>query len=299
MSLLKTLSAKLKRPAPGSFNLLKRGYPLLGLCGFILAFILGFTLFFPLEPIARQVEQMVEKRVNLTLEISQPGWGFPPGITADQLSLTGSALQGERIQLDQLRVSPLWSSLLSTNPGVSIAGNLFSGDLDATARKQGDVDLKLSGARLEAQKLSPQLSLLLSGANGNLDFTGVLPIARANQSQAELNLDQIVLTGMSALGSAKDSLSAGKLQLVVDIKGTTVSIKTLDLSGGDLALSGSGTIILGNRPSLSRLNLSLVIKPGPQLDPQLRDLLGLLAKPERDGSIKVRLLGSLAAPQLR
>jgi len=299
MRLLKTLSAKLKRPAPGRFNLLKRGYPLWGLCGFILAFILGFTLFFPLDPIARQVEQLVEKRANLTLEISQPGWGFPPGITADQLSLAGPALQGERVQLDQLRVSPLWSSLLSTNPGVSIAGNLYSGVLDATARKQGDLDLKLRGARLEEQKLSPQLSIRLSGTDGNLDFSGVLPITGANQSQAELNLDQIVLTGMTALGSAKDSLSAGKLQLVVDIKGTTVSIKSLDLSGGDLALSGSGTLILGSRPSLSRINLSLVLKPGPQLDPQLRDLLGLLSKPERDGSIKFRLLGSLAAPQLR
>ena len=299
MSLLKTLSAKLKRPAPGRFNLLKRGYPLWGLCGFILAFILGFTLFFPLDPIARQVEQLVEKRAHLTLEISQPGWGFPPGISADQLSLTGAALQGERLQLDQLSISPLWSSLLSTNPGVSITGNLFSGDLDAAVRKQGELDLKLSGARLEEQKLSPQLSILLSGTNGNLDFSGVLPIAGANQSQVELNLDQIVLTGMSALGSAKDNLSAGKLQVVVDIKGTTVSIKSLELSGGDLALSGSGTIILGSRPKLSRLNLSLLLKPGPQLDPQLRDLLGLLAKPERDGSIKFRLLGSLAAPQLR
>lgn len=299
MSLLKTLSAKLKRPAPGRLNLLKRGYPLWGLCGFILAFILGFTLFFPLDPIARQVEQLVEKRSDLNLEISQPGWGFPPGLTAERLSLTGSVLQGERILLDQLHISPLWSSLLSANPGVNITGNLLSGYLDAAIRKQGELELILSGARLDQQKLSPQLSTLLSVANGNLAFSGVLPLAGANQSQVDLSLEQIVLTGMSALGSARDTLSAGNLKMTVDIKGTTASIKSLELSDGDLALTGTGNIILGSRPNLSRMNLSLVLRPGPQLDPQLRDLLGLLATPERDGSIKFRLLGSLAAPQLR
>jgi type II secretion system protein N len=299
MSIFKSLSAKLKAPAPGRFKLLKRGYPLWGLCGFILAFVLGFTLFFPLDPVARQVEQLASERGNLTLNISNPGWAFPLGVSADQLTITAPALQGETLLLEQLRVTPFWSSLVSANPGLSISGELFSGTLEATARKQGELVLKLSGARLSGQKLSPQLSLLLSGVNGNFDFNGTLPLAGGNQSQADLTLEQIEVSGMSALGSGKDTLSAGNLQIKVDIKGSSATLKTLELSGGDLSLSGNGTLLLGSRPALSRLNLSLVLKPGPGLDPQLRDLLGLLAKPEPDGSIKVRLLGSLAAPQLR
>ncbi|HKI52030.1 MAG TPA: type II secretion system protein GspN [Geothermobacteraceae bacterium] len=299
MSLFKSISTKLKNPTPGWFKRLKRSYLLWGLCGFIIAFVLGFALFFPLDPVARQVEQLASERGNLTLNISNPGWALPLGISAEQLNISAPALQGETIQLGQLRVTPFWGSLLSADPGINISGELFSGELEATARKQGELVLKLRGASLAGQKLSPQLSLLLSGSNGNLDFTGTLPLGGNNQSQAGLTLEQIEVSGMSALGSGKDTLSAGNLQVKIDIKGSNATIETLDLSGGDLDLNGSGSLRLGSRPQLSRLNLSLVLKPGSGLDPQLRDLLGLLAKPEADGSIKFRLLGSLAAPQLR
>jgi type II secretion system protein N len=269
------------------------------LCGFIAAFVLGFVLFFPLEPLARKAENLLAKQGQLTLKIDAPGWGIPPGISAERVTLTTAAIPDEEFRLTDLSLTPLWSSLLSSNPGISATAKFFSGDLALAARKQGQVELQLSGARLVEQKLSPQLSILVSAQNGDLQFNGVLPVAGNNQSQFKLALQQIELSGMTALGAGKDLLKAGSLQLNAALKGQTVTLETLQLSGGELEITGSGTLMLASRPQASRINLNLVLKPGSGLDPQLRDLLSLLSNPEADGSIKLRLLGSLAAPQLR
>jgi type II secretion system protein N len=299
MRLLKNPLNRIRLPQAGLVSYLRRGFPLWGLCGFVVAFLLGFVLYFPLDPVARKVESQLDRQAHLTLQIVAPGWGFPPGISADSVTFTTAAMQGEEIRLSDLLLTPLWSSLLSSNPGISATAKLFSGDLAVSARKQGQVDLQLTGAKLMEQKLSPQLSVLISVQNGDLQFTGVLPASGSNQSQAILALQQIELSGMSALGAGKDILSAGSLQLTAELKGPIVTLESLQLSGGELEISGSGTLTLASRPQASRLNLSLLLKPGAGLDPQLRDLLGLLSEPEADGSIKLRLLGSLAAPRLR
>jgi type II secretion system protein N len=249
--------------------------------------------------VARKIESQLDRQAHLTLQIVAPGWAFPPGISADSVTLTTAALQGEEFRLTDLLLTPLWSSLLSSNPGISATAKFYSGDLALSARKRGQVELQLTGARLMEQKLSSQLSILVSAQDGDLQFNGVLPVGGSNQSQAKLALQQIELSGMSALGSGKDLLNAGSLRLNAELKGQNVTLETLELSGGELEISGSGTVSLASRPQASRLNLSLVLKPGAGLDPQLRDLLGLLSEPEADGSIKLRLLGSLAAPRLR
>lgn len=276
-----------------------RSYLLWGALGFCLTFLLGFVWFFPIDRLTGLLEQQVADRSQIELQISGPGWSFPPGLAARRVVVSGAPLQGETLKLSQLRITPLWGSLLSGNLGASMTGKFFSGQLAAVLHQGGEVELQLQGAVLKDQKLSPQLSVLLSGDGAKVDFHGTLPIGRNNRSNGELELDHIQLSGMTALGSAKETLSLGKLELTTELQGTTVNINKLSCNGGDLQLTGSGSLILGNSPRTSRINLNLTLSPAATLDSSLRDLLGLLGKPEADGSIKLRLLGSLAAPQLR
>lgn len=299
MSVFTRLSVRLKRPGSGLWMFFKQGTLLWGIGGFLVAFGLGFVLFFPLDQLARQAEQRVASEGDLQLQISDPGWGIPPGLTAGKLSLSGGGLPEQALELTNPRLTPLWGSLFSGNPGGRLIGQFFGGELTVAARRQGQLELSLTGARLDQQPVSPQLSILLSGNNGELQLDGTLPTANGGQGTLELSLEQIELSGMRALGSNTDTLAAGTLQIEAELNGTALTFKTLQLNGGDLELTGRGSLLLGARPQLSRINLSLVLKPGPDLDPQLRDLLTLLSAPESDGSIQFRLLGSLASPQLR
>lgn len=299
MSFLTTLTARLKQSRSGLLSIFKQGSMLWAAGGFLAAFLLGFVLFFPLDPLARQAEQRIASQGNLLLKIHDPGWGIPPGLTAAKISLTGSGLQEQTFEITRPHLTPLWGSLFNGNPGGRLTGQFFAGELAVAARRQGELELSLIGARLERQPLSPQLSILLSGNNGNLQLNGTLPTASGGQGTLELSLEQIELSGMRALGSNSDILAAGNLRIEADLNGTALTFKTLQLSDGDLELTGRGSVLLGATPQASRLNLSLVLKPGADLDPQLRDLLTLLSAPEPDGSIQFRLLGSLVSPQLR
>jgi hypothetical protein len=71
----------------------------------------------------------------------------------------------------------------------------------------------------------------------------------------------------------------------------------LAASGGQLNVDGSGTILLNKPFGRSLLNLNLALRGNPGLDPSLSELLAAFIPPAVDGTSRLRLTGTLAAPQ--
>jgi len=110
---------------------------------------------------------------------------------------------------------------------------------------------------------------------------------------------RLELTGLGKLGMTDDSLDLGSGELRLSGNGSNLQVKQLKLRGGDIDADLSGSLRPGKNAATSRLNLSITLLPGPKLDQGLAEMLKLLAKPGRDGSVRFRIRGTLAAPKIK
>lgn len=266
---------------------------------FVIALVTGFLAYLPVDPLVSRLLVKVERQSHLQLEAGHTRLSFPCGIAMDRLKIISPQPNVPPLVLKQIDLQPLWSSLTGGNPGVQVDARLLGGELEGDIRSNGVGEATLKGVSIDDLPLSPQLSLKLSLADGSAHWQGQLPIGANHSNQLELTVGKLQLSGLAAAGAKRDQMVGGPLKLTASSQGSLARIEKLDLAGNELQVAGSGTLQLGTTPASSRLALHLTLRPQSGLDPNLRDLLGLLAKPERDGSINLRLYGSLAAPKLR
>ncbi|ORJ62539.1 type II secretion system protein GspN [Geothermobacter hydrogeniphilus] len=274
----------------------KRQVLLCLLCG-LLAALVAFWINLPVSPLADRLVQSAAKQ-GLHLVIDRPALAFPFGLHAAGVEVRIPNLPHPPIPLRGLTLTPAWTSLFGSNPGLDLETGVMSGKLWATVHRKGDITLRLKGLQL-SESLGPRLPLQVVAVIESGQFNGRLPLAGRNSSELELTLNSAALVGLKTFGAAGDRLNLGRIRLKAAGRGATLKITTLEASGGDIEAAGSGSLTLGRTPASSRLNLTLQLKPSAGLDPALRDLLNLLGKPGRDGRYRLRLSGPLNALRTR
>ncbi|RMF48054.1 MAG: type II secretion system protein GspN [Deltaproteobacteria bacterium] len=252
--------------------------------------LLGVWLAFPAAPLTRNLLAGLARQ-GILIEPVGLRRGWPLAVEAASARVSFPALRGRPLEIDNLRISPSVSSF----PGLTLTAKLWGGRVEADADDSLNTRVRLTGARLPAELLDIA-PLQLAGRIAQLNFNGRLPLSGANQSRLELVLENLSLGGLRALGAGSDSLSLGTVRARVE--GTGNRLNLTQLSGdGALRIAGSGTLWLGRTPATSRISLQLTLTPTPTLDAGIRDMLGLLGKAAADGSISLRLGGTLAAPK--
>ena len=276
----------------------RRSHLLLGALGAgVVGFLLGCFLFFPTTALRDRLTSEVAARSDLRLQIAGLSLHFPLGLNARGLVLSGGELPGP-LKVDTLRITPAWLACLGGNPGADLSANLLGGELNAQYLRDGA--FSASGRDLKLHlPLGNNLTLAVSGTLRQATAAGVLPLRPGTDSQLNLEIADLRLTGLKAVGAARDTLRLGTATVAASGQGNSFRIEKLKCSGGELALDGGGSLLLATPPPQSRLNLTFNLTPAAGLDPSLKDLLGMFAKPTRDGSLRLRLTGSLAAPNLQ
>ena len=276
----------------------RRSHLLLGALGTgLVGFLVGCFLFFPTAALRDRLTSEVAARSDFRLQIAGLSLHFPLGLNARGLVLSGKQLL-EPVKVDTLQITPAWLSLFGGNPGADLFAGLMGGELHARYHRNGALSARGENLKL-AFPLGKNLSLAVAGTLHQASVEGTLPLAPGTASKLSLQIDELRLTGLKAVGSARDTLKLGTATLVASGQGNSFRIEELKCSGGELALNGGGSLLLAASPQQSRLNLTLTLTPAAGFDPSLKDLLGMFAKPTRDGSLRLRLTGSLAAPNLR
>ncbi len=266
------------------------------LVSFSLCFVLGLLLFLPLEPLTRQIEGLAQKH-GLKLHLESPGISFPLVITAENITISHPEIPQRPIRLKELRIQPLWSSLVSDNPGLHFTLEGYQGQIKGSAMRNGQVSVAFNGLIFN-ESLEPQYPLNLSGRIDSANFSGVLPLQGNNRSQLQIDMSDLNLSGLQNFGSSNDVLSIGQLQCRARITGPLITLGTLKSAGSDLLLNGNGTLRLGHNPASSSLNLNLNITPQESFDPLLKDMLSLVKKPRNNGSYHLRIAGALSKIKL-
>lgn len=264
---------------------------------FLLCFVVALLIFFPWDPLARQVEKAALEQ-KLQLKIGHIATSLPPGIRLNPLILSTPELVDHSLKIDQFALQPQWLSLFGKNPAVAYQFEAYQGSGQGQAARNGQIRLQLNGLRLQ-ESLQPQLPLELSFLLKNADFTGRLPFVRQNASQLQLVLDDLQVAGMQKFGSGNDLLALGQARLTAEGVGPLIRITALSVEGPSLKLQGSGSLRLGRTPASSSLNLSLTLTPGGGLDPMLGDLLSIMKKPQRDGTYRINIGGTLTRLRIK
>lgn len=271
---------------------------LLDIVLFLASFLFFFYLLFPVRALQLRLQREADDRFGLQVEASEPRLLFPLKLAGRQITLTPPAPYDRPLTIEHFAAAPRWFSLLRGRPGLAFEGKMRGGAISGAIFMDDAVDLVLQDMTLE-EKLLPGQNLTLSGILKKGRFSGPAPPAPRGTSELVLELEGIRVSGLEGLGAAGDGLDLGRITLSATGQGSTFRIAGLSARGGVIEATGKGSVLLGSSPSDCRLNLALRLHPTERLTPALRDLLSLLGKPGRDGSLQMQLTGTLANPTIR
>ncbi len=270
---------------------------LLSLVLFLFSFWIALWASFPAEVLQGRLISEISQQTGLRMQGSNASLRFPLGLEFD-LRVFPEAPALAPIDLQQLQLTPAWGSLLRGAPQADLQGRLSGGTLDAQAGRNGDLQLQLRRVAIAPLQREEEPYRLAGELSGDLTAEQ-LSAAMTGKGQFVLQLRDSQVLGLDKLG-LPGSLSLGLLTLEGQFNQRRISIEKALLTEGALEMSGGGTLLLGETPEQTRLNLNVRLQPTSSTPSDLRDLLSLTGvKPTADGSYLLRLGGTLARPAIR
>ena len=274
-------------------------YRVAGLGLFLLGLLCSFYLAFPDAVLRQRLVHELEARLPIQVDLAEAGLRPLLTLAGKQATISLSRQPGVLFHIESFNIDPKWISLLTGNPGLEGELRSATGELSFDWQRNGP--LALTGSDLPFDiplKTSPPMRFAGTLTMGEVATT--VPLQRATESRVDITLDQITVQGLAALTSDAAGFHLGRISLQMTGRGTSFSIKKLEARGGDLEVTGEGTLMLMTaNPQNSRLNLNLTVRAGNQADPTLASLLELVGTQQSDGSRKLRLTGTLAKPVIR
>lgn len=293
----------IKRPRPTEAAAMTRKprgfYFATGVSLFLLGLLCSFYLAFPDTLLRQRLVYELETRLPIQVDLTEATLQPLLTLAGKQMTISLSGQPETLFQIDTFHVGPSWIKLLTGDPGFKGEINSSTGELSFSWQQSGP--LAVTGTTLPFD--IPLATIPATRFSGNLntgEVTTTAPLQNETRSQIDINLDQVVVKGLEALTGNTAGLRLGELSLKVNGQGTSFSIEQLELSGGDLVVSGTGTLMLAvANPQNSRINLNLSIRADKQANPTLAGLLELVGTPQANGSRKLRMTGTLARPVVK
>ena len=235
--------------------------------------------------------------IGLELSSVSQSASFPFGarLAGVRLSSTRPASAGPLIESPAVTIAPAFLSILTLHPGVRVKAALYDGVVNLTLRPGGGgtaISYDLDSVDLTRQRL---VAIPGAAAAGMLSGSGNLWLASseiADTGDGELSAAGLTLTSPFATSPIRLGEGHSKFKLDQGI----LTIEELKTSGGDLALSATGTIQLAPDPRQSELAIEFTLSPAPAAASQLAILLAMLPHPP--GLQPYRLTGTLFAPRI-
>lgn len=254
--------------------------------------VCGFVSFFPAEILRPRLEQAAARH-GLRLTVGALDTAFPPALVAKDVTLGAPAGKLPDVTIDRLRLRPAWLKLLTGTVAVKLDGELLGGELSGEVTRTGQFDLHATGLAWRGP-LPGLTDATLAARLRQAAVAGAYPPAQDKEQRLELTLEEVTV---ERLLGAKTPLALGMVTLRARGKGNSLRFETLEATGGQLVASGEGSLLLVEALGRSPLNLSLNLRPAAGLDPLFAELLTALAPPGADGASRLRLGGTLLAPQ--
>lgn len=261
-------------------------------------FMVSFWAFFPADMLQQRVIHEISRESGIAMRGENGAILLPLGLKLD-LTLYSDVPELADIHVTDLRVTPAWISLFSTNQALQLRGKLAGGRIDSRIWRNSDAQVQLRDVML----LLLQQDDIPYRVRGSLSaqLQGEHFAAGVNRAQGNFTIDvqQAAILGLEQIGLEAD-MPLGQLQASGRFGERRLNLEQLVVSGGALDISGSGTMLMGATPAQTRLNLNIRLQPTQQTPEGVRDLLMLTGvRPGADGSYQLQIGGTLARPVTR
>jgi type II secretion system protein N len=257
----------------------------------------GIYLFFPAEALRQRIIQEVGTRTGVEVQIGQIALYPLLTLDADRIKLGITGLP-QPLEIEQLSVSPQWSTLLSGDPGVQLRSRAMFGTITAGLQKGGAISASANGLRFDLPMQKP-IPFSIMGTLSEASLDSSTRLGPGTKTGLSLRLADVSILGLEIFQADSPGLSLGEITLELDGQGRALRISALNAKGGDLEVDGNGTLQIGRTAATSRIRLVLQVRPGPNADPNISSLLQLAGEPGPDGRYPLQLIGTLANPILK
>ncbi len=276
-----------------------------------LLIVYGLALFcfllylrFPTEKFHKYCEKVIERKIpGVVCTIGKTGYTFPFTLTLENVVLKRAGQDLLVYEDSRLAITPSWRKPISV---FTFTGNPFGGK----GRGEAIVDRKEQTILLKNSKFSgvdiaksPAVSMLI-----NRKISGVFAVEGDALLDMKTWLPERMDVSLSVSGSRvelkKPVLQQKNLQIKKGKIGVVLRDRTMQLADG--TFSGKmmnwhvvGTIALSDKIAQSSLLLTGRLKPKAELygkNPNLKVVVGRLAKRSKDKSIQFKLGGTVAKP---
>lgn len=263
----------------------------------LLGMLIGFYLFFPAEVLRQRIIQEVVQRTGVEVQIGQVA--LYPLLTFDVNRIRLDATGWPRpLEIEELKIAPQWSTLLSGDPGAQLQGRIMNGTVTASLQKSGIVSARATGLRFDVPLQKP-IPFNIVGILNDAVVDSSIRLGAETKTDLSLSLTDVSILGLEAFNRDSRGLTLGEITLQLDGVGRALRINVLTARGGDLEVNGDGTLQVGRTTAASRIKLALQVRPGPNADPAIASMLQLVGKPGSDGRYSLQLSGTLDRPVLK
>ncbi len=269
---------------------------LAGIGLFVVGLLAGLYLFFPAEVLKQRIIQESEARTGAQLEIEQ--LALYPLLSFDferlKVNVTGLPLP---LEIDELKIAPLWSSLLS-DPGARLQARLMNGTLAGVVQKSGALSVGATGLRFDLPLQEP-LPCNITGTVSEAQLDTATRLDRETKTSFNLRLSDVMIIGLASLDPDNKGIPLGEIILQGDGQGRSMQVKSLTAKGGVLDLGGEGTLLVGRTAAASRVGITLLVSPGTTPNPTITSMLQLAGEADAEGRYTLRISGTLTKPVLK
>lgn len=246
-------------------------------------------------PYAATMRAVLEP-MGLSLTSESRHYAFPFGTRMDGVRLRDMTRPHSPLLFEgaSVRIAPsiLWTLLL--RPGITTSASAYGGTLSVSAHRSGAataLSFSANGVKVGEYPAFRPFGFVIGGAltgSGSMSF---VPADIASDS-GKFNFTIKSFSVNSPGGGPAINFGTAHARLGLD--NGILTIERLKTSGGDLAVTGSGTIRLAPDLMNSPLSMRLTLVPAAQSRQKLQFLLGML--PHAPGARPYELKGTLGAP---
>lgn len=266
----------------------------------VIGFVAAYSLAFPQTILQQRLEYELALRCPYPVHLQQAALHPPLTLSIEGVTVEDLPLPFKALAIRQIKVNPRWISLLTGKPGLNFDAAMQQARVTGSWQRDGQVSVAIQELPLPPW-LPETLGLNLSGIIKQGTFEALINGQSQSPESSKLRLEasSLVLTGLQKYGLSQDQIGLGTAHIVTSSKNNRLDIEQMTITGGDLDISVSGTILLATPLPHSHLNLRLTLRPGRNLDPAAVELLAAMVKPAADNSMQMTITGSAGKPKLQ
>ena len=266
-------------------------------------------IMFPADALKNYILVQAEKRYpDICIDFKKIGFTLSPGIKIHGLSISLSKDPATPVYVSEkttIRVSVLdWIkgdnkySFKSATKGGMISG--FLKEKNEVKKERIDATINIDGIRLDENIfIHPVLSERLEGIlTGKITFMGNL--SDPLKGTAEISLD--LVDGRIRLKKPildLNVLEFKKIDLSGVIDNRRLNIKDLNMTGGPMNGSATGSVRINNDLLNSRLNIKAEIEPSSSLSkdmPEVGNAINMMKNIMKNGKLRIDIQGTIYRP---